>query len=73
MLFLRTNSKFDLIPRFYSKPKNTNPSCVSHFYLSAIWGARHTYVLMSFLGNLTASLLRVNLSEALVAMVKEGK
>ena len=55
------------------KPTKQVLDVVSHLYLSAFWGARHTYVLMTFLGNLTASLLRVNLSVGLVAMVKEGK
>ena len=37
------------------------------------WGARHTFILMAFLARLIEQGLRVNLSVAIVAMVKEGK
>ena len=37
------------------------------------WGARHTFILMAFLARVVEQGLRVNLSVAIVAMVKNGK
>ena len=36
------------------------------------WGTRHTFTLLSFLGMANVYAMRVNLSVAIVAMVKHG-
>lgn len=41
--------------------------CLARF--PGVWGARHTFTAMSFLGLFACLLLRVNLSVAIVAMV----
>ena len=42
-------------------------------HISACWGARHTFTLMSFLGIAVNYCMRVNMSVAIVAMAKPGK
>ena len=42
-------------------------------HILACWGARHTFTLMSFLGIAVNYCMRVNMSVAIVAMVKPGK
>ena len=40
--------------------------------LSEIWGTRHTFALLSFLGFASIYIMRVNLSVTIVAMAKAG-
>ena len=43
------------------------------FFIVGCWGTRHTLTFMSFLGIAVNYCMRVNMSVAIVAMVKPGK